>query len=72
MANANIANFLDVQKVGTNEITLTSKMKGDPYLLHSYGSSGTAGSIVSNANGPTTRNDTQEDRLRLELPGQHS
>ena len=25
MANANIANFLDVQKAGTNEITLTSK-----------------------------------------------
>ena len=69
MANANIANFLDVQKVGTNEITLTSKMKGDPYLLHSYGSSGTAGSIISNANGPATWNDTQEDRLRLELPG---
>ena len=47
MANANIANFLDVQKVGTNEITLTSKMKGDPYLLHSYGSSGTAGVLLA-------------------------
>lgn len=68
--NPNIPNFLDVQKVGSNQITLTAKMSGDPYELYNTGSSETNGRIFkSNTTEPTVRNDTQQDRLTLTMPG---
>ena len=65
----NIPNFLDVQKVGSNQITLTSKRPGDPYEVYNAGSSETGGRIFHVTNQPTVQNDTQQDRLTLTMPG---
>ena len=68
-ASSTVTEFVDIEKVGSNQIKLTAKMKGDPYLVHSYGSTGSSGSMKSVSTGPASRNDTQEDRVALTLPG---
>ena len=65
----NIPNFLDVQKVGSNQITLTSKRPGDPYEVYNAGSSETGGRIFHVTNQPTVQNDTQIDKITLTMPG---
>ena len=67
-SDANVMRFLDVEKVGTDSLKMTAKMKGDPYLVHSYGSTGSTGRISN----PTTitagtLNDAQEDTLTIDL-----
>ena len=42
-SDANVMRFLDVEKVGTDSLKMTAKMKGDPYLVHSHGSTATKG-----------------------------
>ncbi len=42
-SDANVMRFLDVEKVGTDSLKMTAKMKGDPYLVHSYSSTSTKG-----------------------------
>ena len=49
-SDANVMRFLDVEKVGTDSLKMTAKIKGDPYLVHSYGSTATKGIF----NTPTT------------------
>jgi len=66
--DANVMRFVDVEKVGTDSLKMTAKMKGDPYLVHSYGSTGSTGRISN----PTTitagtLNDAQEDTLTIDL-----
>jgi flagellin-like hook-associated protein FlgL len=68
-ADANIMNFLNVAKVGTNQLALTAKMKGDPYLLYNLRNSGTTGSVTN----PSTdvaniNNDAQEDLVQINIP----
>ena len=67
-SDANVMRFLDVEKVGTDSFKMTAKMKGDPYLVHSDGSTGSRGSI-SNPTTVTagTLNDAQEDTLTIDL-----
>ena len=60
--------FLDVEKVGTDSFKMIAKMKGDPYLVHNFGSTGSTGSISS----PVTKtsgslNAAQEDNLTIDL-----
>ena len=67
-SDANVMRFLDVEKVGTDSLKMTTKMKGDPNPVHSYGSTGSTGRISA----PTTitagtLNDAQEDRLTIDL-----
>ena len=64
-SDANVMRFLDVEKVGSDSLKMTAKMKGDPYLVHSHGSTGLTGRISN----PTTitLNDAQEDRLTIDL-----
>ena len=46
VADTNIMNFLDVAKTGTGSLSFTAKMDGDPYLVHSFGSTSSTGSIA--------------------------
>ena len=67
--DANIMNFLDVAKVGTNQLTLTAKMKGDPYLLYNLRNSGTTGSITNpSTDVANVNNDAQEDLVEINIP----
>ncbi len=67
--DANIMNFLDVEKVGTNQLRLTAKMKGDPYVLHSYGSTNSTGSISRAQTTPNVLNDAKEHTSMINLGG---
>ncbi len=67
--NANIMNFLDVDKVGTTQLRLTSKMKGDPYQLHSYGSTNSTGSISRAQTTANILNDAKEHTSEINLGG---
>jgi flagellin-like hook-associated protein FlgL len=68
-ADANIMNFLDVAKVGTNQLTLTAKMKGDPYWLRNLRYSGTTGSITNpSTDVANVNNDAQEDLVQINIP----
>lgn len=67
--DAKIMNFLDVAKVGTNQLTLTAKMKGDPYLLYNLRNSGTTGSITNpSTDVANVNNDAQEDLVQIDIP----
>ncbi|MFP6855326.1 MAG: flagellin, partial [Opitutales bacterium] len=68
-ADANIMNFLDIAKVGPNQLTLTAKMEGDPYLLHSEGSTKTTGSISRTQITANIPNDAKEYTAKINLNG---
>jgi flagellin-like hook-associated protein FlgL len=68
-ADANIMNFLDVEKVGANQLRLTAKMKGDPYVLHNYDSTSSTGSISEVETVPNVPNDAKEHTATINLGG---
>ena len=68
-ADSNIMNFLDVDKVGTNQLRLTAKMKGDPYVLHSYSSTNSTGSISRAQTTANILNDAKEHTSEVNLGG---
>jgi len=65
--DANAMKFLDVKKVNNDSFTITAKMKGDPYEIHSFGSTGSTGAMEQSTNVNGTLNDAQEDTMQINL-----
>ncbi len=63
----NIMKFLDVIKDGDDSFIMTAKMNGDPYLVHSFGSTGSTGFMSQETETPGTLNNAQEDTLTIDL-----